>query len=137
MKLYEKFTYDEKGYRTLFQYKDWRVAILNYVDSLRVDQIDYVEAHHETDEIFVLLEGSCYMFLKGKDGIEFELLALEKNHIYNIPANIYHTHVLSEDAKVLLVEQRDTSDENSTRIYLSPEERKQIKEKLEKFYGTL
>lgn len=117
MKLIEMYEFNDYGYKKLFSYKEWRVAMLNYIDHLNIENINYVECHKETDEAFVLLEGSCTMIL-WKDSKEFEFVNLEPNKVYNIPAGIFHNHVLTEGSKVLIIEQEDTNDINSSRIYL-------------------
>ena len=60
MKTYEVFEYDGIGYQKLFHFNDWRVAILNHISELNFPkEINYFQAHLETDEAFVLLEGSA------------------------------------------------------------------------------
>jgi hypothetical protein len=51
------------GYKPLIDYGTWRVAILRYIDELIPDQIERIERHNETDEVFVLLEGQAVLFL--------------------------------------------------------------------------
>lgn len=136
MKLIEIYEYNDSGYKTLMSYKEWRVAILNFTDELKIENINYVEAHKETDEVFVLLEGNCQMILMDFDNKnlkKMEIVELEPNKIYNIPKNIHHSHVLSSDAKLLIVEQEDTNDLNSDKIYLNDE----IKTKMQKKWRHL
>ena len=49
--------YDGAGFKPLIFFGSWRVAILRYLDDLQPDQIDSMERHTETDEVFVLLRG--------------------------------------------------------------------------------
>jgi|SRR5690554_1082419 len=124
MKLIEVYEYNNNGYSKLMSYKEWRVAMLNYAEDLELENINYVEAHNETDEVFILLSGSCRMILmefEENNLKEIEVVNLEKNKIYNIPKNIFHTHVLSKDAKLAIIEQENTDYANSTRIYLTEE----------------
>ncbi len=44
-------------------YKDWRVAILNYCDELKTECINQMQRHDETDEVFVLLKGEFVLFI--------------------------------------------------------------------------
>ena len=124
MKIIETYEFNDPGYRKLFSYQEWRVAMLNYIDHLEIEEINYVECHNKTDEVFVLLEGTCHLIV-FKDN-KFGFTKLEKNKIYNVPLGTYHNHVLSNDAKVLIIEQEDTNDDNSSRIYLNEDERKQL-----------
>jgi hypothetical protein len=41
--------------------------------------------------------------------------------LYNIPRGVFHTHALSEDAVVLVVENRDTGDHNTDFLPIGPE----------------
>jgi hypothetical protein len=126
MKFYETYEFTGIGYAKLFHYQSWRVAILNYIEELEVNHINYVECHSKTDEAFVLLNGSCkLLFADVKDNqiIGFHSLNLEQHKIYKIPCGVYHTHTLSLDAKVLVIEEENTNYENSPRIYLTPDQK--------------
>ena len=118
--LIEISEFNQEGYSPVVDYAGWRVAILNYIDELEPDQIDNFQCHSETDEVFVLLEGHCILFCAEVDeqnGIK-EIFAcdMEPNKIYTMKCGVYHTHTLSTDAKVLIVENRDTDDSNSPKI---------------------
>lgn len=121
MKYYEIHAFNEIGYHKLFSYNTWRVAILNYIEELDIENIQYVEAHSLTDEAFVLLSGSCQLFFAEVDQhkvTHFEVVSLEPHQVYRIPKGIYHTHTLSQDAKLLIIEEENTSEDNSPRVYL-------------------
>jgi cupin superfamily acireductone dioxygenase involved in methionine salvage len=127
MKYYEIHAFNEIGYHKLFSYNTWRVAILNYIEELEVDRLVYVEAHSLTDEAFVLLSGHCQLFFADvKDGqvTHVEVVSLEPHLVYRIPKGIYHTHTLSTDAKLLIIEEENTSNENSPRVYLDETSKK-------------
>lgn len=126
MKYVEIYNYDLAGYQKLFAFQSWRIAVLNYIDELEIEKIFYVESHDLTDEVFVLLEGSCQLiFARVEKGriLCFESQKLEKNKVYRIPKGVYHTHTLSKDAKVLIIEEENTSYENSPRVYLNENEK--------------
>lgn len=134
MKYYDIYDFNGIGYEKLFHHRDWRVAVLNYIEELEIDQLKYMEAHHLTDEVFVLLEGSCHLFFAevlDNDIKSICALSLEKHKVYKIPAGIFHTHTLSHDAKLLIIEEENTSDDNSPRIYLTDKEKHMIKEAFE------
>ncbi len=121
MRYYEIHAFDEIGYHKLFSYNTWRVAILNYIEELEVERLLYVEAHSLTDEAFVLLSGHCQLFFAdvNEDKVtHVEVISLEPHLVYRIPKGIYHTHTLSTDAKLLIIEEENTSNENSPRVYL-------------------
>lgn len=132
MSLIEVYEYNNSGYAKLMSYKEWRVAMLNFANELKIENIDYVEAHNMTDEVFVLLSGSCQMILmdfQDEQLKKIEIVNLEPNKIYNIPKNIHHSHVLSPNTKLLIIEQEDTSDHNSNRIYLTSEIKYEMQKK--------
>jgi hypothetical protein len=121
MRYYEIHAFNEIGYHKLFSYNTWRVAILNYIDELEVEKLEYVEAHSLTDEAFVLLSGHCQLFFADvteQHVTHVEVISLEPHLVYRIPKGIYHTHTLSSDAKLLIIEEENTSNDNSPRVYL-------------------
>ncbi|MCF7930525.1 MAG: hypothetical protein K9L02_03330 [Acholeplasmataceae bacterium] len=130
MKNYDVYQFDGPGYQKLFHHQNWRISILNYIEELELDQISYVESHEYTDEAFILLDGSCMMFfaeVKDQKIVSFSALNLEKNKVYNIHTGTFHTHTLSLDAKLLIIEEENTCDSNSPRIPLNHEHRFMLK----------
>ena len=110
-----------EGYKPVIDFGAWRVAILRYCDELLPHNIHDMQRHHETDEVFVLLQGHCALFLgEGEDGITRVLAQdMEPLKVYNVKRGVWHHHALSEDAVVLIVENRDTTDANSSNVQLS------------------
>ncbi len=51
---------------------------------------------------------------------------LEPGRVYNVKRAVWHTHTLSPDAKVLVVENRDTTFANSPFIPLSTKQRRDL-----------
>jgi len=125
MKLYKTYEMKGIGYEKLFNFNSWRIAKLNYIKELDMKHLNFIECHHETDEVFVLLQGKCDMFLlKEHEPKSFEHFLLEPQKIYRIPKGVYHAHALSEDAQLLIIEEDETCDDNSHRIYLNEQEMK-------------
>lgn len=124
-KLIEIKSYNEAGYKPVIDYDDWRVAILNYCDELLPDEIEKMQRHDETDEVFVLLKGRCILFLGDGDETVGNIIAedMEPHKMYNIKKSVWHTHTLSEDAMVLIVENVDTTLKNSPEIMLDDNQR--------------
>ena len=123
--------YQGEGYMPLLDYGDWRVAILRFLDGLQPERIDSMERHTETDEVFVLLRGQGVLIIGGSGARvgEICLQVMEQGVLYNVKRNAWHTILLSRDASVLLVENRDTGERNSEYSCLSPEHRRLILEK--------
>ncbi len=114
-----------EGYRPLVDYGEWRVAILRYIDELAPENITFLERHNETDEVFVLLEGRCTLLVADDEG-EIHAVEMEPHKLYNMKKGVYHTHTLSKDAIVLIVENRDTGKWNSERVDLTDEQRERL-----------
>ena len=117
--------YDGDGYQPLIDYGAWRVAFLRYLDALQPDRIDSMERHTETDEVFVLLNGRGMLIMGGNQAQvgEIHSQVMECGKVYNVKRSAWHTILLSRDATVLLVENRDTDTHNSEYTVLSQEHR--------------
>ena len=115
-------------YQPLVDYQNWRVAIINYTPDLTPDKINRMQKHTETDEVFVLMTGRCILFLgEGKERVtKVHGVDMEPYKAYNIKRGVWHSHTFSEDARVLIVENRDTVVENSPFVGLSGEQCKEI-----------
>lgn len=120
--------YVGEGYWPCIDYGGWRVAILRYITDLEAANIDAMERHNETDEVFVLLSGRCILYIGEGDGDLETIHAVDMvpEKLYNIKRGVYHSHTLSRDAVVLIVENRDTGPTNSDQISLINEQRKEI-----------
>jgi hypothetical protein len=126
--LLEVSEYSGEGYLPLVDFDTWRVAVLNFIDELLPERLDTMERHDETDEVFVLLKGRCILFLGSEDQAVIKIYAedLRPLKFYNVKKGCWHTHTLSEDASVLIVENLDTTSENSPTIALSAPQRREL-----------
>lgn len=117
-------------YKPLIDFQSWRVALMNYTPELVPEKIHRMQKHIETDEVFVLLTGRCILFLgEGAERVtKVHAANMELYKLYNVKSNVWHSHTFSEDARVLIVENRDTVDSNSPFTALSAEQHKQISE---------
>lgn len=116
------------GYQPVIDFETWRVAILNYLDEIDPERITFMERHNETDEVFVLVKGQGILFLgEGEMGVEkIHPQVMQPGKIYNVKKSVWHTVVLSRDGSVLIVENRDTSQENSDYSKLNPKLRSSL-----------
>ena len=117
--------YTGEGYRPLVDYGAWRVAVLRYIDELLPQNIGKVQRHDETDEVFVLLGGRCLLFIaEGSDRVgEIHAQDMQPPKLYNIKRGTWHTHTLSAEATVLIIENNDTGPGNSPEIELAETQR--------------
>ena len=135
--LLEVRQYDGDGYRPIIDYGAWRVAILRYHTELEPDAISTMQRHDETDEVFVLLSGQCILFL-GEGGEEIgtiHAVDLQPLKAYNVKKGAWHTHTLSEDATVLIVENQDTNTTNSPTRSLAMEQCSTIAGKVKQIWS--
>ncbi|HOE34172.1 MAG TPA: hypothetical protein PLG84_02645 [Anaerolineaceae bacterium] len=127
--LLEIFTYTGDGYKPLIDFNCWRVALLRYCDDMDPAEMVHLERHMATDEVFVLLEGKAALFLTGGDGSgELQVEMMQPLKLYNVKQGAWHNAFLSPDATILLVENKDTSRENSEYSPLTPAQRALIAE---------
>lgn len=120
--------YKLAGYKPVVDYATWRVAILNFSDDLRPEKITALQRHNETDEVFVLLQGRCLLFLgEGEQTITtIHGQDMLPHTIYNVKKGVWHSHTLSADAMVLIIENRDTTFDNSPFCPLSHDQRETL-----------
>ena len=107
--------HNEPDYMPLIDYQSWRVALINYTADYLPEKITRMQKHTETDEVFVLLAGHCILFLgEGNESVtKIHAVNMELYRLYNVKKGVWHSHTFSEDARVLIVENRDTVYENS------------------------
>lgn len=120
--------YTGEGYKPLIDFGAWRVAYLRFIDELIPKNIQKVERHNETDEVFVLLDGQAVLFMgEGEEEIsKLQPVMMEPGKLYNVKQSAWHTCVVSRDATVLLVENQDTTVDNSNYVELSPSLREYV-----------
>jgi len=120
--------YDGPDYKPLIDYHSWRVALMNYTPDLVPEKIDRMQKHNETDEVFVLLQGRCILFLgEGENEVtKVHAVDMEPNKLYNVKRGVWHSHTFSKDAKVLIVENRNTVESNSPFVSLTEAQCKEI-----------
>ena len=107
--------YNGPGYRPLVDFDHWRVAVLNFSADLLPEHLTSMQRHNDTDEVFVLLAGRCILFTgEGRETVtRIHAEDLRPHRVYNVRQGVWHTHTLSPDARVLVVENQDTTWDNS------------------------
>lgn len=109
----EILEYNGEGYNRTMNFGGWRVAIANFGAPFDRERYNYLERHLLTDEVFVLLSGKATLIM-GKD---FKEVPLEQHKLYNVKKGAFHALLMETDAKVLIIENHDTSKENSEYYY--------------------
>ena len=122
-------SYDGPGIGGTVEGREYTILLLNYLPRLAPDKITDMQRHLETDESFILLQGRAVLFAAaGEDRPgELEHYVLQPGTIYTVPRNIWHTQAMTEDAKILLVENSGTVAENSPRCPITEAQQAQIR----------
>jgi hypothetical protein len=135
--LLEIHTHTGPAFQPLVNFQSWRVAVLNFTDHLRPENLHDMQRHDETDEVFVLLRGRCILFIGDgrSEAGQITAVDLKPLTLYNVKQGTWHNHTLSEDASVLVVENRETTLENSPFCELSEDQRRQMVEETAQAWG--
>ena len=130
LKIYE---HRGEGYRPVHDYNGWRVAVTNSGEHLGLTSVTELSRHLETDEIFVLLSGSCTLYIGGTaDSFSsIDTVHMEPLKIYNITRGTWHARSLTPHSSILIVENEDTSADNSESCPLTEEQIQIIQEYFE------
>ncbi len=124
------FSFEGEGMQRVYENENWTVGIKNWKPANDISGIDCLERHNLTDELFVLIEGSCTLLSANEENGELVLQAvkMEPDRVYQIPATLWHNTVTEKDTKMILIENSSTSMENSDILPLSAEQIARIKE---------
>lgn len=115
------YEFNGEGMQRVFENEKWTVGIKNWKPANDVTGIDCLERHNKTDELFVLVEGSCTLVYANETegGLELGAVKMEKDKVYNIPATLWHNTITCKDTKMILIEDSNTSMENSDILNLT------------------
>ncbi len=113
-----------EGMQRVFENEKWTVGIKNWKPANDVTGIDCLERHNKTDELFVLVEGACTLVYANeeKNGLVFGAVHMQPNKVYNIPAALWHNTITRKDTKMILIEDSNTSMNNSDILELKEEQ---------------
>ncbi len=123
-----QYEFNGEGMQRVFENETWTVGIKNWKPANDITGLDCLERHNLTDELFVLIQGSCTLIYANEtDGkIVLGAVKMEPNKVYNIPATLWHNTVTVRDTKMILIEDSGTSGENTDILELTKEQIDQI-----------
>lgn len=107
--------HQDPGFKVMAESGEWKVGILRYNE--RFSRLGEMERHLLTDEVFVLVSGSATLYTDD------ETVKMEVGTVYTVPAAVWHHITVSEDASVIVVENRNTSIENTEKKYFDEKEK--------------
>ena len=125
------FTYTEPGIATAYLNEKWTVCIKNFRPKNSIENIARLEIHHETDQQYLLLCGNCSLAVaEPKDGIlDVQVVRMEMGKVYNIRRGTWFNTICEPGAKMLYIQDANTTMENSELRKLTPEEKVVLTEK--------
>ncbi|MEN0616770.1 hypothetical protein ABK730_08950 [Klebsiella indica] len=121
--------YDGTGLQCMVESADWFVGIKNWKPENDIQHIDTLERHLLTDEVFILLDGKCTLLVIDENDtakFHFQYIPMEPYKVYSIPKGTWHNTITWPGVKLALIENRNTSAENSEFMLLSNSLREQI-----------
>lgn len=126
----QKYEYEGEGLTRVFENEKWMVGIKNWKPANDIANTNCLERHNKTDELFVLLEGSCVLLYANEENGELviDAVKMEPMKVYNIPATLWHNTVTQKDTKLILVEDSSTGSDNSDVLNLTDAQIAKVKE---------
>lgn len=128
MKLIEQYQISDNGYHPFLIRDGWQVAQLNYMPEQEIGNIEKLDIHHLTDEVFILLKGIAVLIGAKINGNEviFEVELLKPNITYNIPLGTWHNIAMRKDCEIIIVEKSNTHEGDFEFFQLSQEKKKEM-----------
>ncbi len=123
----EVLNWEQDGYQPLVFSHGWQVALLNWEPNSDLENLNDVERHCKTDEVFVLWRGQGVLLVSTPNGLQVE--DIKPGTLYNVRAGTWHNVVSSHDASWIIVEDRDTHLHDCETRPLTPEERCQLQQR--------
>lgn len=123
--LIETYSHPGEGYNPFFIKDNWQVAQLNYMPALDVLNIEKLEKHVHTDEVFILFKGTAVLVAAEEQETYFayQCINMKQGVTYNIPANRWHAIAMEKDAEIIIVEKSNTHLGDVVYKPLTPEEK--------------
>ena len=139
MSLIESFKVNGNGFHPFMISDGWQVAQLNYSEEQHINNINKVDVHYQTDEVFILLEGKAVLIaaIFDADNPIFEIELMKKNTTYNIPKNRWHNIAMEKGSKVLLVEKSNTHISDFEHLLLSKKKQEELKSRVKTLFDSI
>jgi len=128
MKLIEQYQISDNGYHPFLIRDGWQVAQLNYIPEQEIGNIEKLDIHHLTDEVFILLKGNAVLIgaeINGND-VDFKVELMLPHITYNIPVNTWHNIAMSQDCEIIIVEKSNTHKGDFEFFPLSKEKKQEM-----------
>ncbi|MBR2322856.1 MAG: hypothetical protein IKA54_04595 [Clostridia bacterium] len=111
------------GFDLVHEFEGWKVAFITPAE--QYGELKTVKRHVETDEVFVLINGTATLFT-ADDGYPLQKTNLEKEKLYIVKKNTWHHLKVSENALLFVVENANTNKDNTQSKVLTKDEIKEL-----------
>lgn len=125
-----QYEYDGIGLLRAYKNSKWVVGLKNWKPENDRAGIDRFERHNETDELFVLLKGSCTLLYAAETpdgGLNMEAITLEPLKVYGVPCSMWHSTVMDRETRMILIEDANTGPHNSEKYWLDEKQMEQVR----------
>ena len=125
-----KYAFEGEGLTRVFENEKWMVGIKNWKPMNDIANINNMERHNESDELFILLNGRCTLLFANEtaDGLDIQAVEMEPMKVYNIPKTLWHNTVTQKDTKLALIEDSSTGSANSDNLDLTEAQIAKVRE---------
>lgn len=126
MSTIQQFLKNEYGFFPVMSDNDWQIAILNYLDTQDIANINRIEVHNNTDEAFILLSGRAVLITATVDNTTVQnwyAVQMQAKIVYNIPKTVWHNVMMERDSTIIIVEKNNTHIEDVRYHYLTEDEK--------------
>ena len=123
------YSHEAEGIQCVFDNKKWVVCIKNWKPNNDVDQIQYLEIHHATDEQFILVKGKALLLVASRDEkcFDIQVSPMEQGKVYNVPQDTWFNTITQKDTKLVYVQDAGTTGENSEYQDMTAEELESVR----------
>jgi len=124
----EEYTHSGIGYNPFLIRNNWQVAQLNHVTGQGLEDIEKIDVHLNTDEVFILLKGQAVLIAaeKNEDQISFQMIKMKEGVTYNVPKMTWHNIAMAEDAQIIIVEDANTHLGDFEYYYMNTDQKKEM-----------
>jgi hypothetical protein len=124
----EVYEYVGEGYSPLVLNHDWQTAILNWEPAADASNLNEIERHIQSDEVFVLWRGKGAIVIMEEDGLR--MVEAIPGTVYNVPIGTWHTIIGDRGSSWIIVENRDTHLHDTELLPLTENEKQHLHSQL-------
>jgi mannose-6-phosphate isomerase-like protein (cupin superfamily) len=129
-----------QGFKRVVESGGWAVGIKNHRPLGDIVNLTSLQRHLLSDEVFALLGGNGVLVIDrspDQSGSDIGLIPMEQGKVYCIHKGVWHATLGSEDIKLMIVEDRATSKENSETYPLRPDQIASLTHEFQAKYASL